>query len=183
MIKASAFNKLVVLLLVFSFGSALGRVLVPQSGGASAFQGQDIMGGAAIVFKRPQRVRDIVGGASLLVVKRQPRPANRPEVARNTPDRRRPVPRPGEPEVVDAKLSDADQGEAYKAQGNTYYDLGDFAHAIEAYQNAAKHVPKDATIFNNLGAAYFSTGKSAEAIAAFKKALAVKPMMRTLSTT
>ena len=76
---------------------------------------------------------------------------------------------------MDAKLSDADQGEAFKAQGNTYYDLGDFPHAIEAYLNAAKHVPKDATIYNNLGAAYFSSGKNAEAIEAFKKALAVKP--------
>ena len=92
-----------------------------------------------------------------------------------TPDRRRPRPQPGEPEVVDAKLSDADQGEAYKAQGNTYYDLGDFPHAIEAYLNAAKHVPKDATIYNNLGAAYFSSGKNPEAIEAFKKALAAKP--------
>ena len=36
-------------------------------GGASAFRGQDIMGGAAIVFKRPQRVRDVVGGAAMLI--------------------------------------------------------------------------------------------------------------------
>src|SRR6185312_11868813 len=113
--------------------SAFASVMVPQSGGASAFQGQDIMGGAAIVFKRPQRVRDILGGASMLIVRRVAK-APRPEVARNTPDRRRPRPQPGEPEVVDAKLSDADQGEAFKAQGNTYYDLGDFPHAIEAYQ-------------------------------------------------
>ena len=49
-----------------------------------AFQGQDIMGGAAVVFKRPQRVRDVVGGAAaLMVVKRSPKPPTRPtEVAR-----------------------------------------------------------------------------------------------------
>src|SRR3989454_270114 len=147
--NSAGLNRALGVLLPISMASAMVSALVPQgiSGGASAFQGQDIMGGAAIVFKRPQRVRDIVGGAALLVVKRQPRPASRPEVARNTPDRRRPRPQPGEPEVVDVKLSDADQAEAYKAQGNTYYDLGDFAHAIEAYLNAAKHVPKDATIY------------------------------------
>src|SRR2546426_7222807 len=119
--NSAGLNRALGVLLPISMASAMVSALVPQgiSGGASAFQGQDIMGGAAIVFKRPQRVRDIVGGASLLVVKRQPRAAH-PEVARNTPDRRRPRPQPGEPEVVDAKLSDADQGEAYKAQGNTY---------------------------------------------------------------
>src|SRR5713226_1221044 len=124
MIRSPYFNRATAILVAVSLTSAMGSALAPQiSGVASAFQGQDIMGGAAIVFKRPQRVRDIVGGASLLVVKRQPRAAH-PEVARNTPDRRRPRPQPGEPEVVDAKLSDADQGEAYKTQGNTYYDLG-----------------------------------------------------------
>src|ERR1041385_3281559 len=95
--------------------TTLASGLVPQvSGGASAFQGQDIMGGAAVVFKRPQRVRDIVGGAALLVVKRQPRPVSHPEVARNNPDRHKPRPQPGEPEVVDTKLSDTDQAEAFK---------------------------------------------------------------------
>src|SRR6266487_5817868 len=74
--------------------------LPPQDivGGASAFQGQDIMGGAAVIFKRPQRVRDLVGGAAMLIVKRQqPRGPARPvEIARNNPPgRRRPVVRPG----------------------------------------------------------------------------------------
>src|SRR5882762_4669388 len=96
MIRSATLNRLIALLLASSLGSAFASVLIPQSGGASAFQGQDIMGGAAIVFKRPQRVRDIVGGASLLVVRRPPRAA-RLEVARNTPDRRRPRPQPGPP--------------------------------------------------------------------------------------
>ncbi len=57
--------------------------LTPQvSGGASAFQGQDIMGGAAIVFKRPPRANV---GSSALVVKRQPRTTRPTEVARNNP--------------------------------------------------------------------------------------------------
>jgi tetratricopeptide (TPR) repeat protein len=109
---------------------------LPQdiAGGISAFRGQDIMGGAAIVFKRPQRLRDLVGGASMLVVKRQPRPARTTDIARNNPpDRRRP---PRETGTTAARVSEEDKGEAFKNQGNTYYDLGQFAEAITAYQNA-----------------------------------------------
>ena len=63
-------------LTAIAIAASMAGALTPQSGGASAFQGQDIMGGAAIVFKRPQRVRDIVGGAAaLLVVKRAIKPA------------------------------------------------------------------------------------------------------------
>src|SRR5882672_1786215 len=167
-------DRAIVTLLAVSLTAAMANALAPQgvSGGASAFQGQDIMGGAAIVFKRPQRVRDIVGGAALLVVKRSPKPAVRPtEVARNNPsDRRHPRPRPTEADV-EPKLTETDKGEAFKNQGNTYYDLGDFPKAIEAYLNALKHTPKDPDIYNNLGAAYFSTGKNNEAAEAFKKSL------------
>ncbi|HKR60267.1 MAG TPA: tetratricopeptide repeat protein, partial [Pyrinomonadaceae bacterium] len=147
--------------------------LLPQdiAGGVAAFRGQDIMGGAAIVFKRPQRLRDIVGGAAMLVVKRQPRPVRTTEVAsRVTPtDRRRPP-----PTVASTRVTEEDKGEAFKNQGNTYYDLGKFAEAIEAYQNALKHTPKDPFVYNNLGAAYFSIGKNKEATDAFNKALSLK---------
>ncbi len=62
--------------LAFHCAISSSATFLPQdiAGGASAFRGQDIMGGAAIVFKRPQRVRDVVGGAAMLIVKRQPRP-------------------------------------------------------------------------------------------------------------
>src|SRR5881628_3558805 len=114
--NSAGLNRALGVLLPISMASAMVSALVPQgiSGGASAFQGQDIMGGAAIVFKRPQRVKDIVGGAAMLVVKRQPKPPVRPtEVARNNPpDRHKPKPRPGEPEVVEVKLTEADKGEA-----------------------------------------------------------------------
>src|SRR5204862_6433618 len=96
-------------------------------------------------------------------------------VGRTTPDRRWLRPQPGDTQIVEAKLSDADNGEAFKNQGNTYYDLGDFPKAIEAYLNALKFTPKDPVIYNNLGAAYFSSGKNKEAADAFKKSLALKP--------
>ena len=141
--RSYRFDRLIIVLLLVSLTGAMAGPLVLQvSGGASAFQGQDIMGGAAIVFKRPQRVRDIVGGAALLVVKRSPKPPVRPtEVARNPPDRRRPRPRPGETDT-EPKLTETDKGEAFKNQGNTYYDLGDFAKAIETYLNALNTLRK-----------------------------------------
>jgi len=179
MTKSVQFRRALATILAISLGAVMVPALQPQpqgGGGASAFQGQDIMGGAAIVFKRPQRVRDMVGGAAMLVVKRSPKPPTHPtEVARTTPDRRRPRPRPGETPIVEPKLSDADKGEAFKNQGNTYYDLGDFPKAIEAYLNALKFTPRDPVIYNNLGAAYFSSNKNNEAADAFKKSLTLKP--------
>ena len=60
-------NKIIAVAVLTSLLSPMVRGALPQglSGGASAFQGQDIVGGAAVVFKRPQQVRDIVGGAAL----------------------------------------------------------------------------------------------------------------------
>ena len=74
MIRSPYFNRVTALLVTISLTSAMGRALAPQiSGVSSAFQGQDIMGGAAIVFKRPPRARDILGSAAMLVVKRPPK--------------------------------------------------------------------------------------------------------------
>ena len=57
---------IVALLIAFSIlnGTMLAVVLQGLGGGAGAFQGQDIMGGAAIIIKRPQRAREVSGGAS-----------------------------------------------------------------------------------------------------------------------
>src|SRR5947208_704171 len=98
---------------------------------SDAFQGQDIMGGAAIIFKRPARMRDLAGGAALMVVKRQPRPSRPVEIARNTSqsrpgeiarntssDRRRPPLSPVPAEAAGTTVSDDDKGEAFKNQGN-----------------------------------------------------------------
>ena len=79
-------NRAVALLLAFSLCAALTRAVTPQglSGGASALQGQDIIGGAAIVFKKPQPARDLVGGAAVLMVRRQVR--RRPSVVARNPE-------------------------------------------------------------------------------------------------
>ena len=150
--------------------------LLPQDiASAGGFQGQDIMGGAAIIFKRPQRIRDLVGNPSLVVVKKSSKSV---EVARNTSsDRRRPNAPPsrqGQTDVTGAALTASDRAEAFKNQGNTYYDLGQFAQAVGAYENALKYAPQDSVIYNNLGAAYFSLNKNKEAADAFKKSLSIK---------
>ena len=72
------------------------------------------------------------------------------------------------------RLSENDKAEALKNQGNTYYDLGQYAQAIDAYQNALKLAPQDPVIYNNLGAAYFSLNRNREAGEAFKKSVSIK---------
>src|SRR5712692_1659649 len=61
------------------------------AGGASALAGQDIIGGASVIFKRPPRVRDLAGGASLLIVKHHAlrKPAEPVQIARNNPKPKR----------------------------------------------------------------------------------------------
>src|SRR5678816_3772103 len=72
------------------------RALTSQDiGGTLAFQGQDIIGGAAIIFKPPKRVRDLAGNTAALLAARRPSRSNRPaEVARNNNDRNRPTAQP-----------------------------------------------------------------------------------------
>ncbi len=151
--------------------------LLPQDfASVSGFQGQDIMGGAAIIFKRPKRLNDLAGAAAMMVVKRQPRSSGRPvEIARNTsPDNRKAGVRPGETEVASSATSDNDKAEAIKIQANAYYDQGQFALAVEAYKKALKYSPQDAVIYNNLGASYFSLARNSEAADAFEKSLELK---------
>ena len=76
------------------------RALFQDIGGSLAFQGQDIVGGAAIIFKPPQRVRDITGGAAAIMKRpsRSSRPTEvgYPSPGRSLPGRRpRPAWRPG----------------------------------------------------------------------------------------
>src|ERR1051325_4661252 len=127
------------LLCVFAYAHARAP-FVQDIGGSLAFQGQDIVGGAAIIFKPPQRVRDLTGGAA--AVMKRPARSSRPstQVARNSG---RPRP-PTQPTSTDTTTPSTDRAEALKAQGNTYYDQGQYAKALEAYQSALKLDPRDA---------------------------------------
>ena len=135
------------------------------AGGASALLGQDIIGGANIAFKRPPRVRDIAGGASALLAKRRVarKPPEPTEVSRNQPPR---PPQPGTtptPEPTPKEPTNEEKAETYNDQGNTLYDTGQYAKAVEAYKQALSFKPNDALTYNNLGAAYFAQGQTKEA--------------------
>src|SRR5215213_4041037 len=119
----------------------LRAIALQDIGGTLAFQGQDIIAGAAIIFKPPKRVRDLAGNtAAMLAIRRPSRPGRPAEVARknnnNVNDRNPPAAQPT-PTTV-ATTTAENRTEALKEQGNTHYDRGDFAQAIEAYKNALK---------------------------------------------
>src|ERR1051326_1485218 len=149
------------------------RALTPQDiGGTLSFQGQVIIGGAAIIFKAPKRVKDLAGNTAAMLAARRPSRSNRStEVARNN----RPVTQPTPTIAAATSTTTAEtRAEALKEQGNTYYDHGDYQQAIAAYQNALKLDPNDADVYNNLGAAYFNLNKATEATAAFQKSISLK---------
>ncbi len=180
---------------IFLFIALLGQTLFgwpPQdiAGGASSLIGQDIIGGASIVFRRPPRVRDLSGGASGFIVKhRAPhRPAEPTEIARNRPPKptepteiaRNKPPKPPEPgqtelEVKTPQISDEARVDAFNDQGNTLYDTGQYAKALDVYKQALSVKPQDPLTLNNLGAAYFALGQNKEAIDTFQSAVKAKP--------
>jgi hypothetical protein len=105
----------------------------PQDiGGSLAFQGQDIIGGAAIIFKAPKRVKDLTGGAAAMMAssRRPPRTGRSSDVARNNPAERRP---PTTTTDTTATATATERAETLKSQGNTYYDQGQFAQALEEF--------------------------------------------------
>ena len=173
-LRLSAFaGELCVICLTISVAAA--SLPIQDIGGTLAFQGQDIIGGAAIIFKPPKRVRDLAGNTAAMLAARRPSRSNRPvEVARNNnvTDRNRPTAQPT-PTTV-ATTTAENRAEALKEQGNTHYDRGDYQQAIEAYQNALKLDPNDADVYNNLGAAHFNLNWINEAAAAFQKSISLK---------
>src|SRR6185369_5719983 len=117
-------------------------------GGSLAFQGQDIIGGAAVIFKAPKHVKDLTGGAAAMMASRRPQRTSRSsDVARNNP---RP-PTTTRTVTTTTSATASERAEAFKTQGNTYYDQGQFALALEAYQNALKLMPQDAAAQGAIG--------------------------------
>src|ERR1044072_4081616 len=95
--------------------SGAGALPLQDIGGTLAFQGQDIIGGAAIIFKAPKRVKDLAGNTAAMLAARRPSRSNRStEVGRNN----RPV---TQPTTTAAALTPTteNRAEALKEQGNT----------------------------------------------------------------
>src|SRR6185369_16618942 len=95
--------------------SGLRTLALQDIGGTLAFQGQDIIGGAAIIFKPPKRVRDLAGNtATMLAAARRPSRPNRPtEVARNN-NTNRPTPQPTPTTTVATTTTAEDRAEVLK---------------------------------------------------------------------
>ena len=133
--------------------------------GSLAFQGQDIIGGAAVIFKTPKRVKDLVGGASaMLAVKRPPRSGRSSDVARANRSETRP------PATVTAAVATpGEQAGGFKTDGDALYDRGQYAQALEAYQKALKLTPQDPEAQASVGDTYLTLGRFAEAAAAYEQ--------------
>src|ERR1044071_3962064 len=111
-------SNLRVVVVVLMICVSLHALPVQDIGGSLAFQGQDIIGGAAIIFKAPKRVKDLTGGAAaMMATRRPPRTGRSSDVARNNS---RPTTTTTTATTTTATASE--RAETLKGQGNTYYD-------------------------------------------------------------
>jgi cytochrome c-type biogenesis protein CcmH/NrfG len=59
--------------------------------------------------------------------------------------------------------------------GNDYFDIGDHAKAVEAYEKALQIEPRNADVMTDMGISYRKLGKPQESVKAFRRALSVDP--------
>lgn len=69
-------------------------------------------------------------------------------------------------------------GTAYHNVGMMLREIGEYKYAVECLRKASKLNPKDADFYAGYGCALYETGRPAEAIDAFKKAIEVTPRIR-----
>lgn len=77
--------------------------------------------------------------------------------------------------LVDATAENPDNFRAWVELGNTYFDTGQPANAIQAYEKALALNPNDANVQTDLGVMYRRDGQPEKAVAAFEKASAIDP--------
>jgi len=63
------------------------------------------------------------------------------------------------------------------ATGNAYADAGQFAKAIEAYQQALRINPEDAKAWNNLGVVYSRSGQRGKVLEVYKRLKTLDPAL------
>lgn len=59
--------------------------------------------------------------------------------------------------------------------GNDYFDIGDHAKAVAAYERALQIDPRNADVITDMGISYRKLGKPDESVKAFRRALDVDP--------
>ncbi|MCM3869736.1 MAG: tetratricopeptide repeat protein [Pyrinomonadaceae bacterium] len=138
---------------------------------------RDILGGAALIFRKPENPR--VGGGRT-AERRPPRPTTKAQdqiIARGNAARSAPTPRysEAEKEYRQAASLDPMDARAYAGLGNVFVDQGRFTDAVEQYQKAVKLRDDYTDAFMPLGYSLVRLNRYAEAIATYNQTLAIEP--------
>ena len=150
-------------------------LLSAQDGGGTL--PRDILGGAALIFRKPENPR--VGGGRI-TERRPARPTSKAQdqiIARGNAARSAPTPRfsEAEQEYRQAARLDPLDARAYAGLGNVYVDQGRFADAVEQYQKAVKLRDDYTDAFMPLGYSLVRLNRYADAIATYDQTLALEP--------
>jgi tetratricopeptide (TPR) repeat protein len=149
--------------------------LSAQDGGGTL--PRDILGGAALIFRKPENPK--VGGGR--VSERRPaRPTSKAQdqiIARGNAARSAPTPRfsEAEREYQQAARLDPLDARAYAGLGNVFVDQSRFSDAVEQYQQAVKLRDDYTDALMPLGYALVRMNRYADAIAAYNQTLTLEP--------
>ena len=147
-----------------------------QDGGGGTLPG-DILGGAALIFRKPDNPP--VGGGRISA-RPQPRAKIRAQnqlIAKGNAARSAATPRYSEAEqtYLQAARQDPDDVRAFVGLGNVYLDQGKFAQAVEQYQRAIKVRPEYVDTYMPLGFALVRLNRLPEAIDIYNHVIKVEP--------
>lgn len=138
---------------------------------------RDILGGAALVFRKPENPP--VGGGKI-TDPRKPRPTSKAQdqiIARGNAARSAPTPRysEAEQEYREAARLDPMDARAYAGLGNVYVDQGRFSDAVEQYLKAVKLREDYTDALMPLGYSLVRLNRYADAIATYNRTLTLEP--------
>jgi tetratricopeptide (TPR) repeat protein len=138
---------------------------------------RDILGGAALVFRKPENPP--VGGGKI-TDPRKPRSTSKAQdqiIARGNAARSAPTPRysEAEQEYREAARLDPMDARAYAGLGNVYVDQGRFADAVEQYLKAVKLKGDYTDALMPLGYSLVRLNRYADGVATYNRTLTLEP--------
>lgn len=150
-------------------------VVTAQDGGGTL--PGDILGGAALIFRKPENPR--VGGGRISS-KPAPRAVVRAQnrlIAQANAARSAATPRYSEAEQTykRAARQDPEDARAFAGLGNVYLDQGRLAEAVEQYQQAVKLSPDYVDAYMPLGYALVRMNRLADAIDVYNQVIKIEP--------
>lgn len=147
--------------LAVNAGSMLGQ---DRAGGGNL--PRDVVGGASLIFRKPENPNPVGGGRLSTRVKNRTQSAAQDKIiAKGNAARSAPTPRYSEAESQYrlAAEQDPDDARAHAGLGNVYLDQGKFAEAVEAYKRAIKARPDYVPAYQPLGYSLARLNKFGEA--------------------